>query len=170
MAVKWFDEEEYRESMSLPWLKDYLKKFKGDVVEREVVGLSASDSGILVITYQWKAFIFKREKRAAQLLEAIPAWLELEVPMARLIAKPIKGERFQLGLDDEFVDSYWEEADEGKFIRVDAGGCTRLTGDQSRTASSESNPFLPGSTPSVSTPKKKNTKQSDVPPNGSTTP
>lgn len=169
MAVRWFTEEEYRENMSLPWLRDYLKKFKGDTQEREVVGLSVSDNGILVITYQWKAFIFAREKRARQLREAIPVWLELTEPMGRLIAKPVKGEKFQIGIDDEFVDSYWEETDEGKYSRVDAGGCTRLTGDQSKKESSDLNPFLPGTTPARSTPRKRNSKPSGVQQEGSTT-
>lgn len=157
MAVKWFEDPDYKERMTLPWLKDYLKKFKGDTQEREVVGLICTENGILVVTNQWKAFIFKREKRHDQLLEALEVWKVSPEPVARLIAKPVKGEKFQLGIDDEFVDWYWEEVEEGKFSVMSQDGCTP-SGSGQETEDTDTNPFLPGTAPSVRSTQKNKSK------------
>ena len=155
MTVKWFDDPEYKERMELPWLKDYLKKFPTDSSEREVMGLICTDNGILVITCQWKGFIFKREKRHDQLRQALEVWISSKDLLPRLIAKPVKGEKFQLGLDDEFIDWYWEETEAGKYKPVLPGGLT-TPNTTSENSDLESNPFLPGMTPPLlSTPVRK---------------
>ncbi len=151
MAVNWLDDPNYMESHPLVWLKQYLKDSPSDTKEKEVVGLSVTSNGILVVTHHWKAFIFSREKRCKQLLEAIPLWLKHTEPLPRLIAKPIKGEQFRIGLDDEFVDTYWEEREPGKYFNVDVDGYTRLTGKAGNGELSDLNPFLPGTTPTAST-------------------
>lgn len=167
MSIQWLNDESDGSSNELPWLKDYLKQFPSDSTEREVRGLFFGANGVLVLTIQWKVFIFNRQRVCPQLKEAAEVWISYNDPLPRLVAKPIKGAKVVLGLDDSFVDWYWEKLDEGKFAPKLPGGSMNTNGTPKNTENTL-NPFLPGSTP----PKprlngKKSSKQSNIHPDGS---
>lgn len=162
MAIRWLENKRsYMEDQELDWLKDYMKTNKADK-PYWVVGLIDGENGILVITYHWKAFIFNRESRCRQLREAIPVWLTHNEPLPRLVAQPQKGGKFMIGLDDEFIDTYWKETEPGKFYNGLADGSTQATGATAESEQPLPNPFLPGTTPTVVTPKRKSNGQKNI--------
>ena len=162
MAIRWLENKKsYMEDQSLDWLKDYMKNHP-NAPEQSVMGLIDGENGILVITHHWKAFLFAKDSRCSQLREAIPVWLTHNEPLPRLIAKPMKGGKFMIGLDDEFVDTYWKEIEPGKYYRQPVNGSTQATGEDQISGQSQPNPFLPGTTPTVSTPKKRSNGQKNM--------
>lgn len=165
MPIKWLTEDDSQPSSDLPWLRDYMKQFKDDTKEREVLGLCFGDNGVLVLTCQWKAFVYKRQKTYNHLKEAVDVWVNSTELLPRLVAKPVKGGKVVLGLDDTFCDWYWEESDEGKYVPLQQDGSTNLGGKSNSTATAPPNPFLPGSTPpKASTSMRKNGGQTNTRP------
>lgn len=75
MALKFIQAEE-RNSDDLPWLSDYLGMYpdKADKYVSPIQNLILGEKGILIITLDYKGFLFKDSKICKFLLQAIEYW------------------------------------------------------------------------------------------------
>lgn len=108
MSIEWFESPD-EQSVEVPWLKDFIAS-GGDydtplAVDCLVTGLK----GILVLTAEYKGFIFKGSNLHSQVLEALEEYVKSDSPLPRLIACGSEAGKVQLGIDHDDNTCTWKK-------------------------------------------------------------
>lgn len=108
MGIEWFESPE-DQSNEVPWLRDFIES-GGDYdspipVDVLVVGIK----GILVLTHQYKAFVFKGSNLHKQVIEALEVYVKETSPLPRLIACGHESGKVLLGLDHDDNTCSWKK-------------------------------------------------------------
>lgn len=108
MGIEWFESPD-DQSVEVPWLRDFIAS-GGDYdtpipVDCLVVGLK----GILVLTAEFKGFIFKGSSLHRQVDEALEEYIKADSPLPRLIACGSESGKVQLGLDHDDNTCTWRK-------------------------------------------------------------
>lgn len=141
-----FNEPIENDTEDLPWVKDWLKSSPNADEPQEVFDCYAGDKGLLVITGQFKMFLFKKQSEYRFLLEALETWVKTAEPVYPVVAVKVN-KKVALGLNQKAPKVLWN-LDENKFYsrRVDDAPSVKNT--------SKINPFLSPTTPPVEQPTK----------------
>lgn len=137
--ITFFTEASENDSEDLPWAKEWMKGVLNPSEPKEVFTIYAGDKGLLVLTGDYKHFIFKKQSVAKYLLEALEVWVQEQKAVDPLVGCCIN-KQVQLGLDHEGKKIYWHK-DDSKFYSV------RADDTPSTKQSPGKNPFLSPITP-----------------------
>lgn len=134
-----FNEPSQNETEDLPWVKDWIKSSPISDQPQEVFDCYSGDKGLLVITGEFKMFLFRKQSEYKFLLEALETWVKTKEPVHPVIALKV-GKKIALGLNQKAPKVIWNQ-DESKFYsrRVDDSPISRNP--------SKINPFLSPTTP-----------------------
>lgn len=157
--VRWFNDNDENTEVNddLPWYRDYYKDGtrKGRTVH--VIECYTSPKGLLLLTTEYKAFVFKRDKWAAFIQAALLEWVNDSTLPNCLIMGYGSDRKPLFGIDEDIQNTYWV-AEENSYKRKSN------TGDSTKPAHS-SNPLLPPQSgyavqaPASTSTKGKSTKQ-----------
>lgn len=143
MSIEWFEDSQSSNN-DLPWLKDYIDEGNDYTTPLVVENCIPGNRGILVLTSEYKAFVFKGSKLANDLLEALSIYTTIKTGVPVLMACGTSNGKVQLGLDHLHLEAVWVK-DKNMYIQS-------IKTEQSLRESrlKADNPLLPKSHPSVS--------------------
>lgn len=120
----------------LPWVNVFGKSVKDLDLTYIVYMVLSYDSGLMVITHDFKSYIYAGSKAYTDLLEALDAFTDLNASTNVLVAKVTKRNKAELFMDDEIQNARWHKVEE-RYVQV-------LKGDCSIANKPSKNPFMAG--------------------------
>ena len=108
------------EGEKLPWVEEYVAENGASGTPLMVLRADIKIKGILVATAEWKAFIFKGSKLHANLIEALPAYVEAQIKLHKLVMVATSEGKVRAGLETEskatcswkFMDGAYHQTDD----------------------------------------------------------
>lgn len=137
MSIDWFNFDE-DDSKELPWLREFIESGGDYDTPIPVEACSISLKGILVLTDDWKAFIFKGSKLHSQLVEALEEYVTGTNTFPRLVGAGEESGKVRLGLDQMDLTSTWRKEKQMYYQRYDDPEEFRK-----RNSQRSQNPLLP---------------------------
>lgn len=135
MTIEWFEQLYESDTKDLLWLKDFMKQNPNVDTTSHVHEVHVGLKGMLIITGDWKGFIFKGSQPYNHLLEALQHWIQTIDPCPELVAGGTSGGKVRLGVDPSKPVFYWEQIDESYYQKSNGG-------DVSTQMPPKSNPLL----------------------------
>lgn len=106
MTIEWLDENQNK-SNTLEWLKDYVASGLDASVPTCVNSVYVCSGGLLLLTDEWKAFIYKGSNMYKQLAEALEAYTSSDRKLPRFVACGTNQGAVRCGLDSSVIDAAW---------------------------------------------------------------
>jgi hypothetical protein len=129
--------EEYVQPDDLPWANVYVKTVTNMEIAYAVKAMIAFDSGLMVITPCFKAFIHEGSQLHKFLVEALEVFLKQDKGTIDLMVVMLKKKgKIDVMTDDEVQSAYWHKT-ENKYVQVPQG---KIQEEET----SDVNPFLAG--------------------------
>lgn len=142
MSIEWF-ESERSSNNDLPWIKEYVAADGAYDAPIPVEMIYECDNGLLVLTDEYKGFVYNRSTTKAQLLEALEAYMAATVMLPLLVVRANKSGKLEFGLDKERTISVWTR--HGRQYSQTYHDAEHMEKFQKRIAA---NPLIPTSIPS----------------------
>lgn len=108
-------------SNDLPWLKDWINLHQPPYNETAVISVHKSAKGCLVITHQWKAFIFRGTTLYTHLIEALDIWIGATDVVPYLVAIPTESGKTRLGINHDQTIAYWTKEGQAYHQKLQPG-------------------------------------------------
>lgn len=118
----------------LPWGKEWMNRTKEPDKPLEVITIYSGNKGLLLLTTEYKQFVFKRQKVAEQLLQALETWSTEQEPVSPLICSFINFKPVY-GINKSKNPVYWHK-DGSRYYSVLADG------SEPKKRTGQTNPFL----------------------------
>lgn len=134
-----FNEPSQNEGEDLPWARDWIKSSPIADQPQEVFDCYLGDKGLLIITGEFKMFLFRKQSEFNFLVEALEIWVKTAEPVFPVIALKV-GKKIALGLNQKAPKVIWNR-DESKFYSRRADDTPTLKNTL------KTNPFLSPTTP-----------------------
>jgi hypothetical protein len=129
--------EEYVQPDDLPWANVYVKAVTDMEIAYVVKAMIAFDSGLMVITPCFKAFIHEGSQLHEFLVEALEVFLKQDKRTIDLMVVMLKKKgKIEVMTDDEVKSAHWHKT-ENKYVQVPQG-------KMQEEETSDVNPFLAG--------------------------
>lgn len=160
MTIEWFNSPE-EQSIEVPWLKDFV--VAGGDYDRPIPVDCCINTpkGVLILTCDYKGFVFKGSQLFRDLLEALEEYVDPKYTFPKLVSSGTEEGKILLGLDHDDQTATWRKESNKYFQRYDDPKFAR-----EKELSRKRNPLLPNppsqngvaaSLPADKTPKKKST-------------
>jgi hypothetical protein len=88
----------------LPWAKDWSKSAENPSEPIQIMDVYKFDKGLMVITAYHKSFIFKKQKTASYLIEALEYFVEQAIPVQPLIVCIHNRSKVLYGVGTDYKD------------------------------------------------------------------
>jgi len=111
--IQFFGASSIDDQEDLPWGKEWVKRTTEPKRILEVLTIYSGDKGLLLITGEFKQFLFKRQLVTKQLLQALEVWVLEDNPVPPLITCFVNNKP-QYGINKSGKVVYWHR-DESKF-------------------------------------------------------
>lgn len=140
MAFKSFEPSSFDDMVdSLPWANQWQKRNKENVSPLFVLGCQVYDeSGIMVITSEYKGFVHEGATMHLMLSEALTVWTAERKQFPSLMCICHKKGRLELGIDEEVLNTGWRRT-ENRYMQL------RTDGTPPAVTAKKDNPLLGGS-------------------------
>jgi len=139
MAFKSMSSESFDDMVdNLPWANKWKQKNGTDEQARTVLGCQVYDSGIMVVTKEYKGYLHEGQEIYANLLEALEVWVSEGKRVPSLKVKCLKKGKLNLGTDDEEFCKCWYRT-ESRYVQIFD------TPDNEAKPTKTGNPLLGGS-------------------------
>jgi len=137
--ITFFTEVNERDNEDLPWAKDWLKSVNDAQEPREIFTIYSGDKGLLILTGEYKHFIFKKQSVVKHLVEALGIWVDEQNPVSPIVCCCLN-KKVHVGINNDAKKVFWHR-DEDKFYSVPADDSPSLK------LKNPANPFLSPTTP-----------------------
>lgn len=130
-------EDEKRDFNDLPWVNEYINSVIGE--EGDVSPVSKmffTAKGLLVLTKDFKGFIFKESKTYRHIYDAIPHWKASPSLPFRLYAQALSSGKLAIAIEDTEDSVLIVDSSNGLSFKSSDGEDGSLGGDST-------NPFIP---------------------------
>lgn len=122
----------------LPWGNKWVRHNEDYASPRDVYLCHQYDTGIMVVTLEYKAYIHEGSTLFAHLAEALSVWAKSKEPTNVLQVVLNKKGKAMVGLDEERVNHRWNYS-EGRYTQVSKKS------EAGKVKDTSSNPLLAGS-------------------------
>lgn len=108
--ILFFNDSSSDEQEELPWGKEWVNTTKDPKRVLEVLTIYSTSKGLLLITGEFKQFLFARQSITKQLLEALDVWVLSDEPVHPLITCYVN-RKAQHGINKSGKLVYWHKTE-----------------------------------------------------------